>query len=83
MDRRAKLELFEQLRREYEFGVGTISGVAKMNPRREDLDIATPCTRLARSRVRKVKCGDSTVFEYTGRRPELKSRSACVGIREA
>ena len=28
MDRRAKVELFEQLRREYEFGVGTVSGVA-------------------------------------------------------
>lgn len=29
MDRRRKVELFEQLRREYEFGVGTIKGVAK------------------------------------------------------
>ena len=29
MDRRAKVELFEQLRREYEFGVGTVAGVAK------------------------------------------------------
>jgi hypothetical protein len=28
MDRRRKLKLFEQLRREYEFGVGTIKGVA-------------------------------------------------------
>ena len=28
MDRRTKVELFEQLRREYEFGVGTVSGVA-------------------------------------------------------
>ena len=28
MDRIAKLELFEQLRREHEFGVGTIAGVA-------------------------------------------------------
>lgn len=28
MDRRTKVELFEQLRREYEFGVGTIAGVA-------------------------------------------------------
>ena len=28
MDRRAKVELFEQLRREYEFGVGTVAGVA-------------------------------------------------------
>jgi len=29
MERRAKVELFEQLRREYEFGVGTIKGVAQ------------------------------------------------------
>jgi transposase len=28
MERRAKVELFEQIRREYEFGVGTIRGVA-------------------------------------------------------
>ena len=29
MDRRAKVELFEQLRREYEFGTGTVKGVAR------------------------------------------------------
>jgi hypothetical protein len=29
MDRRTKVELFEQLRREYEFGVGTVLGVAR------------------------------------------------------
>src|SRR5262249_40931546 len=29
MDRRAKVELFEQIRREYAFGIGTIRGVAK------------------------------------------------------
>lgn len=29
MDRRQKVELFEQIRREYEFGVGTIQGVAR------------------------------------------------------
>ena len=28
MERRAKVEMFEQMRREYEFGVGTIKGVA-------------------------------------------------------
>src|SRR5277367_7065403 len=28
MERRAKVELFEQIRREYEFGLGTIRGVA-------------------------------------------------------
>src|SRR5271169_4146789 len=29
MERRAKVELFEQMRREYEFGVGTVKGVAR------------------------------------------------------
>jgi hypothetical protein len=29
LDWRAKVELFEQIRREYEFGIGTIAGVAK------------------------------------------------------
>jgi transposase len=29
VDRRTKVELFEQLRREYEFGVGTVQGVAR------------------------------------------------------
>ena len=29
MDRRLKVELFEEIRREFEFGVGTIKGVAK------------------------------------------------------
>ena len=29
MDWRAKVELFEEIRREYEFGAGTVMGVAK------------------------------------------------------
>ena len=29
MERRAKVELFEEIRREYEFGAGTVSGVAR------------------------------------------------------
>jgi hypothetical protein len=29
MDRRRKVELFEEIRREYRFGAGTIQGVAK------------------------------------------------------
>jgi hypothetical protein len=28
MERRAKVELFEEIRREYEFGIGSIKGVA-------------------------------------------------------
>jgi ActR/RegA family two-component response regulator len=29
MERRAKKELFEQIRREYKFGIGTVKGVAR------------------------------------------------------
>ena len=29
MSRRSKVELFEEIRREYEFGVGTIQGVSR------------------------------------------------------
>jgi len=29
MERRAKVELFEEIRREYEFGEGTVLGVAR------------------------------------------------------
>ena len=29
LDRRAKVELFEQIRREYDYGVGTIIGVTR------------------------------------------------------
>jgi hypothetical protein len=29
MERRAKVELFEQIRREYEFGLGTVKGMAR------------------------------------------------------
>jgi hypothetical protein len=29
LDRRAKVELFEEIRREYQFGVGTIKGTAR------------------------------------------------------
>ena len=29
MERRAKVELFEEIRREYEFGIGSVHGVAR------------------------------------------------------
>jgi ActR/RegA family two-component response regulator len=29
MERKAKVELFEQIRREYEFGAGTVLGIAR------------------------------------------------------
>src|SRR5437867_10367563 len=57
MDWRAKVELFEQLRREYEFGTGTIKGVARkfgVHRRmvREAIRSAIPDTRRAVERER-------------------------------
>jgi transposase len=55
--RRATVELFEELRREYEFGVGTVAGVARkfgVHRRlvREALGGALPQERPARTRAR-------------------------------
>jgi len=55
--RKATVELFEQLRREYEFGVGTVAGVARrygVHRRlvREALSGAVPRQRLASARPR-------------------------------
>jgi transposase len=57
MERRAKVELFEQMRREYEFGVGTIRGVAEqfgVHRRlvRQALQDAMPPERKLPERVR-------------------------------
>jgi hypothetical protein len=57
MERRAKVELFEQIRREYEFGVGTIRGVAqKYGVHRQALKDAMPPERkgVARALVKEV-----------------------------
>ena len=59
MERRAKAELFEQIRREYEFGVGTIKGVAdklKVHRRmvRQALASAEPAERKPVKRARPV-----------------------------
>ena len=59
MERRAKVELFEQIRREYEFGVGTIKGVAaklKVHRRmvRQALANAEPLERKPVNRERPV-----------------------------
>jgi hypothetical protein len=57
VDWRAKVELFEEIRREYEFGVGTILGVAKklgVHRRmvREALGNAVPARRKKPERKR-------------------------------
>jgi len=57
VDWRAKVELFEEIRREYEFGVGTILGVAKklgVHRRmvREALGNAVPARRKQPERKR-------------------------------
>jgi hypothetical protein len=59
MERRAKVELFEQIRREYEFGVGSIQGVAaKLGAHRrmvrQALSSAEPPERKPVERVRPV-----------------------------
>jgi hypothetical protein len=59
MERKAKVELFEQIRREYEFGVGTIRGVAhklKVHRRmvRQALASAEPPERKQVARERPV-----------------------------
>jgi transposase len=59
MERKAKVELFEQIRREYEFGVGTIRGVAhklKVHRRmvRQALASAEPPQRKQVARERPV-----------------------------
>ena len=59
MERRAKVELFEQIRREYEFGVGSIKGVARklgVHRRmvRQALADAQPQERKASKRARPV-----------------------------
>ena len=57
MDWRAKVEMFEEIRREYEFGVGTIAGVAsklKVHRRmvREAIGSALPRPRKKAERPR-------------------------------
>ncbi len=51
LTRRDKVELFEQIRREYEFGVGTIAGVSRKlgvhRMVREALHSAVPAGRQA------------------------------------
>ena len=77
MDWRAKVELFEQIRREYEFGVGTIAGVAKklgVHRRmvREAIVSALPSPRKRTERPRwKLKA--AVEFVDVSRKPSGKS----------
>jgi hypothetical protein len=66
LDWRTKVELFEQIRREYEFGVGTIAGVAKklkIHRRmvREAIGSAVPVSRKNVERPRR-KLGTAMSF---------------------
>ncbi len=52
MDWKAKVELFEQLHREHEFGIGTVAGVAPIASHSEACSFACSRTmRTARSRT--------------------------------
>src|SRR5216684_507098 len=62
MERRAKVELFEEIRREYEFGIGTVRGVARKlgvhrRQVRQALADAQPPARKQLARRRPVLAG--------------------------
>src|SRR5229473_372441 len=89
LNRRAKLELFEQIRREYEHGVGTIKGVARklgVHRRlvREALTDAVPKERKKPERERpklleaipSVSVAESTVREY------VRKKKATLGLMQ-
>ena len=73
MDWRAKVELFEEIRREYEFGVGTIAGVAKK-------------LKVHRRMVREAICSALPKPRKSTERPRWKLASAAAfvdGVLEA
>jgi transposase len=85
MDRRAKVELFEQMRREYEFGVGTIAGVARhfgVHRRlvRQALSSAMPPERAYRKRpspaLDPLKAFVEAILEADRRAPRKQRHTA-------
>ena len=82
MDWRAKVELYEQIRREYEFGIGTIAGVAKkvgVHRRmvREAISSALPKPRKKTERPRwKLKSSGRVYRCDSGKRPESSAQAA-------
>ena len=88
MDWRAKVELFEQIRREYEFGIGTIVGVAKkvgVHRRmvREAIGSALPKPRKKPERPRwKLKGGGRVCGRDSGSRPESAAETAAHGASD-
>ena len=85
--RRASVELFEQIRREYEFGVGTVAGVARqfgVHRRlvREALGNAVPQKRPSpprprpRPRIEPVQAFIEAILEADRRAPRKQRHTA-------
>ena len=79
------MELFEQIRREYEFGIGTIAGVAKklkVHRRmvREAVGSAIPKPRKKTERPRwKIAAAMEFMDRDSGSRPESAAKTAAHG----
>ncbi len=84
MDWRAKVELFEEIRREYEFGVGTIAGIAKklkVHRRmvREAIGSALPKPRKRTERPRWKLANAAAFVDGILEGPESASQAAAHG----
>ena len=85
MDWRAKVELFEQIRREYEFGVGTIAGVAQEAGRtsahgaRGDWKRAAETAEEDRTAALEVESGGRVRGADAGSRPKSAAQAATHG----